>query len=59
MENQYSVIAYSGSEKIAEMKHLSKDEAKHHKKVLKDMCKGQIKKYSIEVVREWQKSKLR
>ncbi len=52
MENQYSVIAYSGSEKIAEMKHLSKKDAKYHKKVLKDMCKGQIKKYSIEVVRE-------
>jgi hypothetical protein len=23
------------------------------------MCKGKIKKYSIEVIKEWQKSKLR
>ena len=52
MDNQYSVTAYSGSEKIAEMKHLSKTEAKHHEKVLKDMCKGQIRKVRIEVTRE-------
>ena len=59
MENKFSVIAYSGERKIAEMKHLTKKEAKHHKRNIKLMCKGKIKKYSIEVIKEWQKSKLK
>jgi len=53
MENKFSVIAYSGERKVAEMKHLTKREAKHHKRNLKLMCrKGKIKKYSIEVIKE-------
>lgn len=52
MENKFSVITYSGERKVAEMKHLTKKEAKHHKRNLKLMCKGKIKKYSIEVIKE-------
>jgi hypothetical protein len=52
MDNLFTLTAYSGSEKIAQMMHLTKKEAKFHKKQLLLMCKGEIKKVSIEVTRE-------
>ena len=49
MDNLYTLTVYSGADVIAQMKHLTKKEAKYHKKQILSMIQGEVKKPSIEI----------
>jgi len=52
MENLFTLTVYSGADVIAQMKHLTKEEAKYHKKQILSMIQGEVKKPSIEIKEE-------
>lgn len=48
-EDLYTLRIYSCADMLTEMKHLTKEEVKVHKKNILEMIKGKFKKISVKV----------